>query len=174
LVGGHCVGVDPYYLTFRAEKAGYHPEVILAGRRINDGVGQRVARECVRRLLQRGIAAPTVTILGVTFKENVPDVRNSKVSDIVSELRSCGVGVQVADPLALPDELRQQYGIELADLDTLQPADAVILAVAHEQFRSGGWALVSGLLKRREGIVIDVKSVLDRSGQPANVELWRL
>jgi UDP-N-acetyl-D-galactosamine dehydrogenase len=174
LVGGHCVGVDPYYLTFRAEKAGYHPEVILAGRRINDGVGQRVARECMRRLLQRGVAAPTVTILGVTFKENVPDVRNSKVSDIVSELRSFGVGVQVADPLAQPDELRRQYGIELADPDKLQPADAVILAVAHEQFRSGGWTLVNGLLKGGEGIVIDVKSVLDRGGKPANIELWRL
>jgi UDP-N-acetyl-D-galactosamine dehydrogenase len=104
LVGGHCIGVDPYYLTHRAERAGYHPQVILAGRRINDGVGQRVARECVRRLLRRGCANATVTVLGLTFKENVPDLRNSKVADIVRELTSFGLSTQVHDPLAVVEE----------------------------------------------------------------------
>src|SRR5512139_469222 len=104
LVGGHCIGVDPFYLTYRAEKAGYHPEIILAGRRINDSMGERVARECVRALLQRGRANPTVTILGMTFKENVQDVRNWKVIDIARELERLSVGVQVADPLASAEE----------------------------------------------------------------------
>ena len=104
LVGGHCIGVDPYYLTFRAEKAGYHPEIILAGRRINDGMGERSRANACGRLLQRGRANPTVTILGMTFKENVPDIRNSKVIDVVRELQRVGVDVQVADPLASPDE----------------------------------------------------------------------
>ena len=100
LVGGHCIGVDPYYLTYRAEKAGYHPEVILAGRRINDGMGQRIARECIRGLLRRKGRGGVVTILGMTFKENVPDIRNSRVIDIVRELESFGVVVQITDPLA--------------------------------------------------------------------------
>src|SRR5581483_8863422 len=100
LVGGHCIGVDPYYLTYRAQKAGYHPEIILAGRRINDDMGPRVARECARLLSRRGISKPTVTVLGLTFKENVPDIRNTKVVDIVRELERFGVTVQVHDPLA--------------------------------------------------------------------------
>src|SRR5271155_1184155 len=127
LVGGHCIGVDPYYLTFRAEKAGYDPQVILAGRKINDGVGQRVARECARRLLKRkDAAASTVTILGMTFKENVPDTRNSKVADIVAELQSLGFAVQVHDPLADPREVKREYGIQLMAMEALRPADAVI------------------------------------------------
>ena len=117
LVGGHCIGVDPYYLTFRAEKAGYHPEIILAGRRINDGMGERVARECMRALLQRGRANPTVTILGMTFKENVPDIRNSKVIDIARELQRVGVDVQVADPLASSDDTVHEYGIKLVPIE---------------------------------------------------------
>ena len=103
LVGGHCIGVDPYYLTHRAERAGYHPQVILAGRRINDGVGQRIARECVRLLLRAGTSDATVTVLGLTFKEDVPDIRNSRVVDIVRELKSFGIKVQVHDPIALPE-----------------------------------------------------------------------
>ncbi len=175
LVGGHCIGVDPYYLTYRAERAGYHPEVILAGRRINDGVGQRVARECMRRLLRRqrsGLA--TVTVLGMTFKENVPDTRNSKVSDIVRELQASGITVQVHDPVALPEETQREYGISLLPLESLKPADAVILAVAHEDFVVGGWSLVTRLLKGGQGIVLDVKARLDRANQPEGVELWRL
>src|SRR6201993_2199837 len=108
LVGGHCIGVDPYYLTYRAEKAGYQPQVILAGRRINDGVGKRVALECIRSLFRRGVRDATVTVLGMTFKENVPDTRNSKVADIVQELKASGVTVQVHDPLALADETKHE------------------------------------------------------------------
>ena len=162
LVGGHCIGVDPYYLTYRAEKAGYEPQVILAGRKINDGVGQSIARECVRRLLKRKNGATTVTILGMTFKENVPDTRNSKVADIVDELQSFGLAVQVHDPLADPHEVKREYGIELTAMEALQPADAVIFAVAHESFVRGGWPLVTKLLKNGGGVVLDVKSQLDR------------
>jgi UDP-N-acetyl-D-galactosamine dehydrogenase len=174
LVGGHCIGVDPYYLTYRAEKAGYDPQVILAGRKINDGVGQRIARECVRRLLKRKSGVATVTILGMTFKENVPDTRNSKVADIVNELQSFGLAVQVHDPLADPGEVRHEYGIELVKMDALHPADAVIFAVAHEAFVRGGWPLLTRLLKDGGGIVLDVKSKLDRGQRPDRVELWRL
>jgi UDP-N-acetyl-D-glucosamine/UDP-N-acetyl-D-galactosamine dehydrogenase len=174
LVGGHCIGVDPYYLTHRAEMAGYHPQVILAGRRINDNVGFRVARECVRRLFGRGNGGSQVTILGLTFKENVPDTRNSKVLDIVRELQSFNVDVQVHDPLASPDETKQEYGLALTELDSLRPADAVILAVSHQDYVRGGWPLVTRLLKGGEGVVLDIKSLLDRATKPAGVDLWRL
>jgi UDP-N-acetyl-D-galactosamine dehydrogenase len=174
LVGGHCIGVDPYYLTFRAEKAGYHPEIILAGRRINDGMGERVARECLRALLQRGCSEPTVTILGMTFKENVPDIRNTKVIDIARELSRVGILVQVHDPVALPDETVHEYGITLTPLESLKPADAVILAVAHKNFTAEGWPLITKLLKGGRGTVLDVKSKLDRSQKPEGIDLWRL
>jgi UDP-N-acetyl-D-galactosamine dehydrogenase len=174
LVGGHCIGVDPYYLTYRAEKAGYHPQVILSGRRINDNVGQRVAQECVRRLVRRNQAKATVTILGLTFKEDVPDTRNSKVVDIIRELKSFGLDVQVHDPMALPDEAEHEYGVKLIAFDALRPADAVIVAVSHEDYVKGAWPLVSGLLKNKQGIVLDVKGMLDRAHQPATIELWRL
>ena len=175
LVGGHCIGVDPYYLTYRAEKAGYDPQVILAGRRINDGVGQRIARECVRRLLRRkNGAAATVTVLGMTFKENVPDTRNSKVADIVAELQSFGLAVQVHDSLADPAQVKHEYGIGLVPMEALRPADAVIFAVAHDAYVEGGWPLLKKLLKDGSGIVLDVKSRLDRAAQPDGIELWRL
>jgi UDP-N-acetyl-D-glucosamine/UDP-N-acetyl-D-galactosamine dehydrogenase len=174
LVGGHCIGVDPYYLTHRAERAGYHPQVILAGRRINDGVGQRVARECVRLLLRAGASDATVTVLGLTFKEDVPDIRNSKVVDIVSELKSFGLKVQVHDPMALAGEAAREYGIDLIAAEALRPADAVILAVAHDVFVRRGWALVAGLLKKGAGVVIDIKGRLDRLQRPDGIELWRL
>ena len=174
LVGGHCIGVDPYYLTYRAEKAGHQPEVILAGRRINDEVGHRIARECIAMLSRRKRSPAVVSVLGLTFKENVPDTRNSKVVDIVRELRNSGVEVQVSDPWATPADARREYGIELTDLPALRPADAVILAVAHRQFVDGGWPLIASLLKGGEGIVLDVKSLLDRGSTPRNIELWRL
>ncbi|MCL2713258.1 MAG: nucleotide sugar dehydrogenase [Alphaproteobacteria bacterium] len=173
LVGGHCIGVDPYYLTFRAERAGYRPEVILAGRRINDGMGRRIARECVRRLLRRNGSVGMVTILGVTFKEEVPDMRNSRVIDIISELKSFGIEVQVHDPLANVEEARQEYGVNLRALEALRGADAVILAVAHDTYVAGGWPLVEGLLKGGAGVVLDVKRRLDRGSRPARIELWR-
>jgi UDP-N-acetyl-D-galactosamine dehydrogenase len=174
LVGGHCIGVDPYYLTFRAEKADYHPEIILAGRRINDNMGGRIARECIRALMQRGRANPTVTILGMTFKENVPDIRNSKVIDIARELERAGIGVQIADPLASAADAVHEFGIKLTPLESLRPADAVILAVAHKDYVAGGWPLVAKLLKGGKGIVLDVKAKLDRAKQPEGIDLWRL
>jgi UDP-N-acetyl-D-galactosamine dehydrogenase len=174
LVGGHCIGVDPYYLTYRAERAGYHPEVILAGRRINDNVGQRVALACVQALFKRRRADAVVTILGITFKENVPDTRNSKVADIVRELEAAGIAVQVHDPLASADEAKHEYGIALMATEALKPADAVVLAVAHDDYVQGSWPLIAGLLRDGEGLVLDVKSVLDRGSKPASIELWRL
>jgi UDP-N-acetyl-D-galactosamine dehydrogenase len=174
LVGGHCIGVDPYYLTFRAEKAGYHPEVILAGRRINDGMGQRIARECVRGLLRRKGQGGIVTILGLTFKENVPDTRNSRVVDVIRELKSFGLTVQVHDPMANAADARHEYGVTLTEFDALQSADAIILAVAHDHYIGGGWPLIQRLLVDGSGLVLDVKMKLDRSSQPAGIELWRL
>jgi UDP-N-acetyl-D-galactosamine dehydrogenase len=174
LVGGHCIGVDPYYLTYRAEKAGYHPEIILAGRRINDDMGQRIARECLRSLASRNCVNPLVTILGMTFKENVPDIRNSKVIDVVRELSRAGVQTQVHDPLALADETKAEYGVALKAIDALRPADAVILAVAHDDYVSKGWPLIARLLKGGKGSVLDVKSKLDRRQKPEGIDLWRL
>jgi UDP-N-acetyl-D-glucosamine/UDP-N-acetyl-D-galactosamine dehydrogenase len=174
LVGGHCIGVDPYYLTYRAEKAGYHPEVILAGRRINDGMGQRVARECVRGLLRRKGTGGIVTILGLTFKEDVPDTRNSRVVDIIRELESFGLSVQVHDPLASAADAKHEYGVTLTELDALRPADALVLAVAHGSYLEGGWPLIQRLLTGGAGLVLDVKMKLDRSSKPAGIELWRL
>ena len=174
LVGGHCIGVDPYYLTHRAEKAGYRPEIILAGRRINDDMGARVAQECLRFLKERDRKNPTVTILGITFKENVPDTRNSKVIDIVRTLAKAGVAVQLHDPLASVEEAHEEYGVDLMPMDALKPADAVILAVAHKEYVGGNWPLITRLLKSGTGIVLDVKWKLDRSRTPQGVDLWRL
>jgi UDP-N-acetyl-D-galactosamine dehydrogenase len=174
LVGGHCIGVDPYYLTYRAEKAGYHPEVILAGRRINDGMGQWVARECVRSMTLSRRTDPLVTVLGMTFKEDVPDIRNSKVIDIVRELDRFGIRTQVHDPLALADETQHEYGVTLTALERLKPADAVILAVAHNGYVGEGWALMQRLLREGKGVVFDVKSRLDRASKPDGIDLWRL
>ena len=171
LVGGHCIGVDPYYLTYRAQKAGYHPDVILAGRRINDSVGRRVARECLR-LLKAGTRTQRVTLLGLTFKENIVDIRNSRAMDIVREFQSFGIDVQVHDPLADPAAALQQYGLVLqADP---APADAVVLAVAHDSYRLSGWPLITRLLKDGRGLVMDLKSALDPLKRPAGIELWRL
>jgi len=173
LVGGHCIGVDPYYLTYRAEKAGYHPQVILAGRRINDEMGRRIARECIRGLLRRKGQSGTVTVLGMTFKENVPDIRNSRVIDIVRELRDFGIDVQIADPLADSAGVEEEYGVALTGLDALRPSDAVVLAVAHESYIAGGWRMIQRLLCDGEGLVLDVKMKLDRMSKPAAIELWR-
>jgi UDP-N-acetyl-D-galactosamine dehydrogenase len=174
LVGGHCIGVDPYYLTYRAEKAGYHPEVILAGRRINDGMGRRVARECVRGLLRRNGQNGIVTILGLTFKEDVPDTRNSRVIDIIRELQSFGLTVQIHDPLVNAADAQRDLGITLTKLHALQPADAIVLAVAHQPYVDGGWPLVQRLLRDGSGLVFDIKTKLDRPAKPAAIELWRL
>jgi UDP-N-acetyl-D-glucosamine/UDP-N-acetyl-D-galactosamine dehydrogenase len=173
LVGGHCIGVDPYYLTHRAEKAGFHPEVILAGRRTNDSVGQRVARSCVRMLAKNGNGRK-VAVLGLAFKEDVPDIRNSKIVDIVRELEAFGCEPRVCDPLADPAQARHEYGIALHELEALEGSDAVVLAVPHKEFMDEGWSLVRRLLGNGAGAVLDVKSRLDRSAKPPGVDLWRL
>jgi UDP-N-acetyl-D-glucosamine/UDP-N-acetyl-D-galactosamine dehydrogenase len=172
LVGGHCIGVDPYYLTHRAQKAGYHPDVILAGRRINDSIGVRIARECLRRLLRAGAQAERVTLLGLTFKENVIDIRNSRAIDIVREFQSFGITVQVHDPIADPAAVMQEYGLVLQKDPA--PADAVVIAVAHDCYRVSGWPLITRLLKNGGGLVMDVKGMLDPLKKPAGIELWRL
>ncbi len=173
LVGGHCVGVDPFYLTHRAEKAGCYPQVILAGRRVNDDMGKFVARECVRKLVQKGHNDRTVTILGVTFKENVPDIRNSRVIDIVREFQAFGFAVQVTDPLADPAEVLHEYDIRLVTESDLRHAGAVVLAVSHEVYLQRGWALVEQHLCGGAGLVLDVKACLDRTKRPDAIELWR-
>ena len=173
LVGGHCIGVDPYYLTHKAELAGYHPEVILAGRRINDGMGPHIARKAVQQMIHAGrnIKGARVNVLGLTFKENVPDIRNSKVIDIVRELHEYGVETYVHDPLVAPDDALHEYGVRLADWDSLPAADAIILAVAHSQFLSR--ELKSKVVKG--GCVIDVKAVLDAEAlRRDGLHVWRL
>lgn len=174
LVGGHCIGVDPYYLTHRAARAGYQAEVILAGRHINDSVGERIARECVQHLSRRSERPGLVTILGLTFKENVPDIRNSKVFDIVRALHASGVAVQVHDPLASAETAAAEYGIKLMSERELEPAAAVILAIAHDRYVAEGWPLIRRLLKGGRGLVMDVKARLDRATRPEGIELWRM
>ena len=176
LVGGHCIGVDSYYLTHKAAVLGYHPQVILAGRRINDGMGAHVAGQAVKALVRRGaeMREAVVTVLGFTFKENVSDLRNTRVIDVVRELEGYGLDVQVHDPRADPEEARREYGVEITAAEALRPADAVILAVAHDEFIAGSWAGVTALLRGARGSVIDVKGVLDRTACPGGVDLRRL
>ena len=175
LVGGHCIGVDPFYIAHKAEEVGYHPHVIHSGRRVNDGMGVYVANRVARSIMRRTIAGrPVVTVLGVTFKENVPDIRNTRVVDIVRELEDFGIVVQLNDPMADGDLLKEEYGLSLTSLDKLQPADAVVLAVAHSAYRDGGWTLVNKLLKPGDAFVADVPALLDREQAPSGVTLWRL
>jgi len=174
LVGGHCISVDPYYLTHKAETLGLHAEVILSARKINDRVAGRIAHECLRLSGKRGKPLRRVTILGITFKENVPDLRNSKVFEVMETLLDHGVHVQVCDPVAWPDDADHEYSVKLTPLEALEPADAVIFAVPHAHFVEGGWPLVHKLLDPSGGVVMDVKCTLSREDKPANVTLWRL
>jgi len=174
LVGGHCIGVDPYYLTYRAQKAGYHPDVILAGRRINDAVSVRVARECMKRLNRAGPRTGRVTVLGLTFKENVVDIRNSQVVEMIREFAEFGMDVQVHDPVADKAAAAHEYGIVLKADDELLPADAVVVAVAHDAYRAVGWPLIARLLQDGHGVVMDVKGALDPAARPDGIEIWRL
>ena len=174
LVGGHCIGVDPYYLTHRAERAGYHPEVILAGRRINDGMGFYIAQAVVRHCMKNNIYQPSAIILGITFKENVPDIRNTRVVEIYSELKSYGVDVQIADAFAFPDNVKGEFGIDLTPFEALKPASAVILAVSHDCYVEGGWSMIKSLLVGSSKFVADVKHTLERAHKPEDITLWRL
>ncbi|GAB6054313.1 nucleotide sugar dehydrogenase [Magnetospira thiophila] len=175
LVGGHCIGIDPYYLTYRAEASGYIPQVILAGRRINDGMGAWIADTTIKRLLRAGVGSgAVVTVLGMTFKQDVPDIRNTRVLDIVKDLQDVGYMVQLLDPLADPEEVREEYGLTLASEADLLPADAVILAVPHASYVARGWELLTATLKNGRGLVVDVRAVLDRNTRPDGVDLWRV
>jgi UDP-N-acetyl-D-galactosamine dehydrogenase len=176
LVGGHCIGVDPYYLTYKAELVGYHPEVILAGRRINDAMGSHIARKTVQEMIHAGrsIKGARVNILGLTFKENVPDIRNSKVIDIVRELHEFGVETFVHDPLASAEDALLEYGIRLCKWDTLPAADALVLAVPHRTFVELPAAAYMEKIVRR-GCLIDVKSVCDAAAfRNQGLRVWRL
>ena len=177
LVGGHCIGVDPYYLTSKAESVGYHPQVILAGRRINNGMGKFIAEQTMKLLSQlpRPVNDLKVAVLGLTFKENVPDLRNSKVPDIIHELREYGVQVLVHDPIAEPEEAVAEYGIHLQQWDDLKNVDGVIVAVGHRAYADMNLQeLLKPLRDQRAGVVIDVKSLLDRAKLSPSLKYWRL
>ena len=177
LVGGHCIGVDPYYLTSKAESVGYHPEVILAGRRINNGMGKFVAEQTMKLLsqLSRPANELRVGVLGLTFKENVPDLRNSKVPDIIRELHEYGVQVLVHDPIAEEDEALAEYGIHLVEWDQLKDLDGLIVAVAHKRFSDLNLQnLLRPLRSRNQGVLIDVKSIFDPVQIPTTLKYWRL
>ncbi|EXB45636.1 Vi polysaccharide biosynthesis UDP-N-acetylglucosamine C-6 dehydrogenase TviB [Acinetobacter sp. 1000160] len=164
LVGGHCIGVDPYYLTHKAEEVGYHPQVILAGRRINDNMARYVARNTIKRMLQNGIDVPRakVGVLGVTFKENCPDIRNSKVADLIREFEAWGAQVVVADPWADADEVKHEYGIELGQVNAEHPVDALVVAVGHNEFRNLSAAELKSYVRSNQPVLADVKGLFDR------------
>ncbi len=177
LVGGHCIGVDPYYLTAKAESVGYHPQVILAGRRINNGMGKFVAEQTMKRLgqLARPVNDLKVAVLGLTFKENVPDLRNSRVPDIIHELCEYGVQVLAHDPIAEPEEAVAEYGIHLQQWNDLKNVDGLVIAVAHRAYAEMGLQeLLKPLRSQQDGVVIDVKSLLDRTQLSSSLKYWRL
>jgi UDP-N-acetyl-D-galactosamine dehydrogenase len=177
LVGGHCIGVDPYYLTSKAESVGYHPQVILSGRRINNGMGKFVAEHTMKLLshLSRPANELRVGVLGLTFKENVPDLRNSKVPDIISELREYGIEVLVHDPIAESEEAVAEYDIHLVEWKKLNDLDGLIVAVAHKKFSDMSVGdLLKPLREQKQGVLIDIKSILDPSRIPASIRYWRL
>ncbi len=164
MVGGHCIGVDPYYLTHKAEELGYHPQVILAGRRINDNMARYAARNVIKRMLQNGVdvARSTVGVLGITFKEDCPDIRNSKVADLVKELQQWGTNVVVMDPWADPAEVEHEYGIELGTIDTSSQVDALVVAVSHHQFRGLSMAELRAFCRTNQPVLADIKSIYNR------------
>ncbi|MGA1821193.1 MAG: nucleotide sugar dehydrogenase [Thermoplasmatota archaeon] len=163
LVGGHCIGVDPYYLTYKAQELGYHPQVILAGRRINDGMGKWVAEQTVKELIKAGknVNGARINVLGITFKENVPDVRNSRVKDIVAELLEYGADVSISDPLAKEDDALREYGFGLTEFKDLPKADAVVLAVPHSDYCDLDPEDIARLFRNNNGVLIDVKYIYE-------------
>ena len=176
LVGGHCIGVDPYYLTHKAEMIGYHPEVILAGRRINDGMGKFIAEQTVKHMVQQGavVKGAPVIVLGLTFKENCPDLRNSRVIDVIDELRTYGVDVHVHDPVADNAEAIHEYGVPLESWENLPRAAAIVAAVSHKEFAARGLEDYLGKLNP-EGVLVDVKCQFDAAAfRAAGVDVWRL
>jgi UDP-N-acetyl-D-galactosamine dehydrogenase len=176
LVGGHCIGVDPYYLTTKAEMLGYHPQVILAGRKINDAMGPYIARRTIKEMVSAGfpVSEQPVIVLGLAFKENVPDLRNSRVIDLIRELQSYGANVFVHDPIANPDEAMHEYGLELTAWEDLPRAGAMVLAVAHDEYLKMPRADLFGKVTKG-GVISDVKSKLDpQQVRQADLRLWRL
>ena len=175
LVGGHCIGVDPYYLTAKAETLGYHPEVILAGRRINDGMGAFVAQKVVKLLIARDVPVrrARVGVLGLTFKENVPDLRNSRVPDIVREFAAFGIAAMVHDPLVAADAALAEYGLALAPLELLCQLDALVLAVPHSTYLELGEQGLAAMLAQA-GVLADVRSALDPDRLPTGIAYWSL
>ena len=177
LVGGHCIGVDPYYLTYKAEMMGYHSQIILSGRRINDDMGKYVAENIVKKLISadKNVKNAKVAILGFTFKENCPDTRNTKIIDIVNELGEYGITPVIADPQADADEAERLYGIKFADIADIKDADAVVLAVAHDCFKELGMDNIDKLYGEGEKIMIDIKGLLNRKEyENAGYSYWRL
>ena len=178
LVGGHCIGVDPYYLTYKAEQLGYHSQIILSGRRINDDMGKYCAENLVKQLIKadRPVKSARVAILGFTFKENCPDTRNTKIIDIYNELKEYGITAVIADPNADADEAKRLYGVEFVSFDDIHDMDAVILAVAHEQFKSFEMAQLDALYaKNAPKVLLDLKGLLDRKTyEDAGYYYWRL
>lgn len=177
LVGGHCIGVDPYYLTYKAEEVGYHSQIILSGRRINDDMGRYVAESCVKQLIQlsKPVKGAKVAVLGFTFKENCPDTRNSKVFDIVKELREYGIEPVIADPQADADEAERLYGIKMSPMSDVKDMDAVILAVAHKEFAGLSVADVDKYFKDNDKLLLDIKGVFNKKEyEAAGYRYWRL
>lgn len=177
LVGGHCIGVDPYYLTYKAEQMGYHSQIILSGRRINDDMGKYVAENLVKNLIKedKSVKNARVAILGFTFKENCPDTRNTKVIDIVNELKEYGIQPVIADPQADEDEAKRLYGVQFADMADIREMDAVILAVAHREFSDMSMETIDTLFGRGTNILLDLKGILNRKEyEAAGYNYWRL
>jgi len=177
LVGGHCIGVDPYYLTYKAEMLGYHSQIILSGRRINDDMGKYVAENCVKKLIasDKYVRDAKVAILGFTFKENCPDTRNTKIIDIVNELKEYGIIPVIADPQADSDEAKRLYGVEFVKMSSIKDMDAVILAVAHEEFKTLKMGDIDSLFGQGKKVLLDLKGLLNRAEyENAGYAYWRL
>lgn len=180
LVGGHCIGVDPYYFIYQAEKLGYHSQIILSGRKINDGMGAFVADAIIKKLIlaNKVVKKSKVVILGVTFKENCPDTRNSKVEDIIKRLNEYGIEPIVVDPQADAQDAKHEYGVELVDIDTIKDADCLVFAVAHDEFRNLSLDSIDSMFcdcENGEKVIIDVKSILDKGEvKKRGYSYWRL
>ncbi|MDG1164046.1 MAG: nucleotide sugar dehydrogenase, partial [Porticoccaceae bacterium] len=164
MVGGHCIGVDPYYLTHKAEMVGYNPQVILAGRRINDNMSRYIGKCVIKKMVQNGIdlSRAKIAVLGITFKENCPDIRNSKVVDLVQELESWGVNIVIADPWADPKEVKAQYGFDLVNFSQLQDMDSVVVAVGHNEYRCLSASDLKQLVSAKNPVLADVKGLYER------------
>jgi len=175
LVGGHCIGVDPYYLTHKAAVLGHTPQVILAGRNINDGMGKEIANRTIKMMNKNGYDTKNsiITILGLTFKEDVPDLRISKVTDIINELLSFDVNLQLHDPVADHETAKSMFNRNVMSFEDIKPANAIILAVAHQDYKKLDWSDITALIDG-DGVVFDVRGMLPRENIPENITLLRL